>query len=634
MQRESHRDLRKLFVLNALVGAGALVLLLHSKSADANAILLGYSSWRLVMIVSGMLLWFAFITLSIAALYRPQIAGSISGWLTKFRAPGPAAPAAAIAVGLSIIGLVTVWLTGNWGRLGVPGIIIERGWPLILWLVTLYLEFLFYYYVSGGAGETASEWNGEALLSLALTAAVVVFIVLDTLLRTDGFGQARWRQWLQTQILPDSLWIIGLGAAYLLLGGGAKDQGMKRGATHVLLRRAITVFAAAWLIYSLSAVAVGHHRTPEQAYSPAMAAAFLQGKTYLDNPSSTVDLTVHNGHWYMPQPPLVALLLMPEVALFGPAGVNTVRFSIVLASLNSALVFLILEKMRGLGWIQSGTPATIWLTTLFSLGTVHWYLALWGEVWVLNQVSTVTFIATAALLTLSGGPAWLTGLSLGLAMLARPPIALTWPFLLGLFWELKKDQEASVRKRSLLSWALGSSLPPMVALMGLLWYNGVRFGSPLNFGYTAASVGLFHNELQAYGQFNIHFVLRNLQVMLIGLPSWNSACGFFSPGEIGMSVFITTPALLYLHRARRNTYWVIGAWITVGLLVSVLLLHYSTGALQFGYRYLMDLIIPIMALLGLAIEKERISLPMKIMILAGILVNYWGLWWFFTHWCR
>jgi hypothetical protein len=65
-----------------------------------------------------------------------------------------------------------------------------------------------------------------------------------------------------------------------------------------------------------------------------------------------------------------------------------------------------------------------------------------------------------------------------------------------------------------------------------------------------------------------------------------------------------------------------------------LLLHYSTGAIQFGYRFLMDMIIPVVALLGLAGKKEDVPLSMKILILGGILVNYWGIWWFFTHWCR
>src|SRR5574337_128288 len=99
---------------------------------------------------------------------------------------------------------------------------------------------------------------------------------------------------------------------------------------------------------------------------------------------------------------------------------------------------------------------------------------------VINQILTVTFVAIAALLTLSNRPAWLTGLSLGLAMLARPHIALIWPFLFGIYWETQKGQENAVRKQALLKWAFLSTLPIAVIIAGLLWYNDLRFGSPLD----------------------------------------------------------------------------------------------------------------------------------------------------------
>src|SRR5574337_470873 len=102
------------------------------------------------MILCSLLVWLGFIVLSTATLYRPQTADRASGRLTKFyvlsRYAYYAYPAT-IAIGLSIIGLAVVWLTGNWDRLGGPGMIIERGLPLILWLATLYLEFFFYYHI-------------------------------------------------------------------------------------------------------------------------------------------------------------------------------------------------------------------------------------------------------------------------------------------------------------------------------------------------------------------------------------------------------------------------------------------------------------------------------------------------------
>jgi hypothetical protein len=101
-----------------------------------------------------------------------------------------------------------------------------------------------------------------------------------------------------------------------------------------------------------------------------------------------------------------------------------------------------------------------------------------------------------------------------------------------------------------------------------------------------------------------------------------------------MGILITTPALIYVFRKQKLNPLLISCWATVGLFLTVLLLHYSTGAMQFGYRFLLDFLIPVMILLSLALPSAKMSLTQKLLILAGIIVNYWGLWWFFKHWCR
>jgi hypothetical protein len=122
--------------------------------------------------------------------------------------------------------------------------------------------------------------------------------------------------------------------------------------------------------------------------------------------------------------------------------------------------------------------------------------------------------------------------------------------------------------------------------------------------------------------------------MFLGLPDWNPQCNFFAPREIGMSILITTPALVYVFRPQKPNPLLISAWVTVGCFLTVLLLHYSTGAMQYGYRFLLDFLVPVMVLLSLASSNDKMSLTQKVLILAGIVVNYWGLWWFFRHWCR
>lgn len=119
---------------------------------------------------------------------------------------------------------------------------------------------------------------------------------------------------------------------------------------------AIALILAAFGIYWLSAVLAGHTQSPDSAYFNDLANAFLHGQLYLSNPTNTRDLTLFNGNWYVPFPPLPALLLLPWVAVSGLGQVNTVLFVAVMAALNVALAFLLLQALTRRGWTQlSGT---------------------------------------------------------------------------------------------------------------------------------------------------------------------------------------------------------------------------------------------------------------------------------------
>jgi hypothetical protein len=136
----------------------------------------------------------------------------------------------------------------------------------------------------------------------------------------------------------------------------------------------------------------------------------------------------------------------------------------------------------------------------------------------------------------------------------------------------------------------------------------------------------------ARGQFHPYHIPRNLHVLLMGPPRWNAGETLPVPDARGMSVLLTTPALFYLVRAwRRRELFVRGAWIATGLLLIPLLLYYNTGWRQFGYRFSLDFMIPLMVLLAVAAGR-RITWPMRTLILLGVLVNAWGVVWWCTNW--
>lgn len=100
---------------------------------------------------------------------------------------------------------------------------------------------------------------------------------------------------------------------------------------------ALGVFATALLIYWLSAHAMGRVSSPQMAYFDHLAVAFSRGQLHLENPPATHDLDNHDGRWYVPFPPLPALLMLPWAALCGLQAINTVSFSVGMGALMRAL---------------------------------------------------------------------------------------------------------------------------------------------------------------------------------------------------------------------------------------------------------------------------------------------------------
>jgi hypothetical protein len=402
--------------------------------------------------------------------------------------------------------------------------------------------------------------------------------------------------------------------------------------------RAVVVLLAVLLAYGGTAVIVGHTSSPDSAFFDQLADAFLHGRLYLENPPITGDLTLHEGHWYVPFPPLGAALLLPWVALFGVAHTSTVFFSIVWGSLSVAILSRILDGLASRGWIRLDVGGRCWLLLLFALGCVHWQATTAGSVWFLSHTCTVLFIALAVWAAIARRSPWWSGAALAIAMWGRPHVVLTWPLLLGIAAQHLRDAGFADR-RSLIGWAWRSVVPLAISVVGLASYNYARFGDPLDFGYKTQNVSGIARENLAIGQFHPHHVLRNLYVMLLGPPRWYEPDKLPAPkgwhlpipDSRGMSIFLTTPALFYLVRARRRELFVYAAWLSVGLLLIPLLLYYTTGWRTFGYRFSLDFMIPVMVLLAVAAGR-RVTWPMRGLILVGVLINAWGAIWWNTNW--
>lgn len=393
--------------------------------------------------------------------------------------------------------------------------------------------------------------------------------------------------------------------------------------------RAVVLALATLCIYLATAIAVRGGRPPHSVYYDELAAAFAQGRLHLEHPSGVYDLTPYEQRWYVPFLPLPAMIMLPWVAAFGLANTNAVLFSVFFGAVTIGLTSLMLDALARRGWIAVPPFDRVWLCIMLGLGSAHWYASVESSVWYLAHTFTCTFVALAAWLGAASRSAWPASIALAVALWARPNVIFTWPLLLGFELQRQRDRGGIDRAR-LRGWVIASLLPLALSVAGLAAYNYARFNDPLDFGYKTQNVsGALIYDLAQYGQFSIYYLQRNLFYIFIGPPLWIADEPWPEPDPQGMSIFLVTPALLWLAWARERRPLVAAAWISVGLLLLPLVTYYNTGWRQFGYRFALDFILPALILIAVA-AGPKLSWRLKLAIALGVVINAYGVWWWFV----
>lgn len=613
----------------AIEGVIVLLFMLKIPSMQKNSFLLGYSAMRMSLaglILAGVL-FFGFV--SVRTLIDRKLREKINQEVEKFySAPERFMSTILILSSSIVLPILTIcfFSTTQSDALVTTTPLFQRFLPALVWYILIASHTLLYllltFHRKPSSEKPASYgWRVTQPLIVWTLLVITAMYFIDQVVDLGVSKEIGFHYWpfMIIMLLAISLTVLQI-----------KYRGKAWFSKAIFYIASILVFFSFYFIYISTAEYVNYIHTPSKAYFPELAHAFLNGRLYLEDPSATMDLTFHNGEWYVAFPPLAAILMLPLVARFGTYGFSTVIFTITFASISVALVYMLLETLSRLGWTKLRTRDNLWLVILFGLGSIHWYMSIAGKVWYISRILTVTFITLAVLLTvMKKSPVWI-GLAMGLAMGARPNIIFTWPFLLSIYMQHEKEK-AGLNFKNVFVWSLMTAVPITAAVAGLLWYNFIRFGDLLDFGYATMNAGGLA-AIQKYGQFNPSFIAWNVKYMLFQLPHRGISCNNrLVPDPQGISIFITTPALFYLVKSFRRAWWIIGAWLAIALQVSLLLMH--TGvAWEFGYRFTMDFMIPMVVLLAVA-AGERISWFMRILIIAGVMVNYFGVLWYFGLWC-
>jgi hypothetical protein len=154
-----------------------------------------------------------------------------------------------------------------------------------------------------------------------------------------------------------------------------------------------------------------------------------------------------------------------------------------------------------------------------------------------------------------------------------------------------------------------------------MWMNQARFDDPFEFGHTHLQIK-WRGRIQTWGLFNYHYLARNLAIFLTALPWLTAAAPFVKIGGHGLALWFTTPNLLFTLWPKRISPSLIGLYLAVACVALLDLCYQNTGWIQFGYRFALDYMALLFALLALG--GRRFGPGFYLLMLFALAVNLFG----------
>ncbi len=360
-----------------------------------------------------------------------------------------------------------------------------------------------------------------------------------------------------------------------------------------------------------------------------LAKAFLHGQlnflSSIGGPGE--DPILYHGKIFWGEGPLPAVLLMPFVALFNVFHLFFYQGYIKWALLLGVLFFLF-KLARVL--LYSKEDSVI-LALGFTLGSVFIGVASVSSSWLFAQVLTTFLLFWSLYEFYYKKRWWLIGIICGLILLTRGTAA---PILI--FYGLELWQTRSFKtvfKKIEQFIKLGLPVGLATVLIGL--YNFSRFHSPFNGGYGYQLLYPSSEVARSYGVFSLVHIPTNFfaaflsapQVVLKNSSSWMLKFPYIKENPYGISMFITSPYLIYLFSQKWSSYDRRARNLIIATLVSCLavLSFYGIGRDQLGYRYSLDFLPGLFLLFMIVYRKNHNSLSrgMRFLLLGSGVFNFY-----------
>ena len=338
-------------------------------------------------------------------------------------------------------------------------------------------------------------------------------------------------------------------------------------------RRIATLLAAAGAVAYLVA---GSGLLTDYDYYGRLAQALLHGQWWVSEAPPWLNELVPCGdaRWCVVYPPLPAILAMPLAAVL-PTALAQVLVSRIAGGVSAGILYLALRAF--------GAPRRVAITgaLLSTCGTTLFFSSVDGRAWFAAHAVAMPFLCAALLFAARGERAWVIGVCIGLAALARLPVAAAAPAL-----ALLLARRAGAPYLRTLGGVVIGGAPFALVYVG---WNLLRWGSVFDAGYVQLTQGdIFFTR----GLFSPFYLPRHIYAIFLEPPDLVEGTPFFlRPRGIGTALFLTTPAFLWLFAGLRGLRRDAGtAAVALAALLALVpdIFHGTVGFQQFGYRFSMD----------------------------------------------
>jgi hypothetical protein len=344
------------------------------------------------------------------------------------------------------------------------------------------------------------------------------------------------------------------------------------------------------------------------------ADALLHGHLWIDAtwPGARIDAVLFDGHRYIVNDPVPALLVMPLVLAFGLAA-NQTLLGCVMCGVAVGAGWELLSRI---GVTES---VGVWLTLFLLVGTDLLWCSMLGDVWFVAQTCAVTFLLLAMCELAGRRRGWLVALFSALALGSRFTIVMALPVIA--WWVFDGFAQSQRRPRSLAVFCV--TLVPFA----IVWvtYNLLRWHVPWDAGHTI----FYHQDPYMGSTLGSPFSLRNvpeevISFFLVG-PAVLPYPPYVHPLEYGTALWFTSPALALAFLARRPRPLVIALWVATALVALPSFFYYANGGAQFGMRHALDFEPFLLVLMGLA-ARDGLGIAWRVLVGWSAAVGLWGCW--------